>query len=89
MKRNRLYAYRSWTGYLIYIIEFNSDGDDHKVTVNRYPEQYSCSSIEEDRKMLNNLLNWWTQDHYDYYNEWLEETVNNLKKAGKIAADEG
>lgn len=39
--------------------------------------------------MLNNLLNWWTKDHYDYYNEWLEETVNSLKKAGRIPVDEG
>ena len=89
MKRNRLYAYRSWTGFLIYIIEFSSDSNEHKVTVNRFPEQYNCTSIEEDRNMLNNLLNWWTKDHYDYYSEWIEETVNNLKKSGRIPADEG
>ena len=53
------------------------------VTVNRDPEQYKCTSTAEDAQQLNNLLNWWTQDSYDYYNEWLSETYDNLKKAGK------
>ncbi len=83
MEADTLYAHRSWTGICIYRIEFKADGS-HAVTVNRDPEQYSCTSIDEDRQTLNELLNWWTQTHYDHYNEWLSETVNTLKKAGKV-----
>ena len=83
MDGDTLYAHRSWTGYCIYIIEFKPDGR-HLVTVNRNPEQYKCKSIDEDLVSLNKLLNWWTQSSYDYYHEWLSETVDMLKKAGKI-----
>ena len=88
MKRNRLYAHRSWTGIMIYMVELTPGGDEHKVTVNRLPEQYGCTSIEEDREKLNNLLDWWTEEIYDYYHEWLEETVNYLKREGRIPDDE-
>ena len=40
-------------------------------------------SIEEDIKSLNKLLDWWTESPYDHYNEWLSETYDALKKAGK------
>ena len=83
MEDNRLFAHRSWTGFCIYIIDFSLDGH-HKVIVNRDPEQYGCTDIEEDRIKLGKLLDWWTQDNYDHYNEWLSETVDSLKKAGKI-----
>ena len=83
MEGDTLFAHRSWTGYCIYRIDFGPDGN-HKVTVNRDPEQYTCVSIEEDAEKLNKLLDWWTQDSYDYYGEWLEETVDDLEKAGKI-----
>ena len=83
MEGDTLYAHRSWTGFCIYRIDFKPD-NNHVVTVNRNPEQYTCASTEEDAKQLNKLLNWWTQDTYDYYHEWLAETVDNLKKAGKI-----
>ncbi|MBO4367731.1 MAG: macro domain-containing protein [Clostridia bacterium] len=78
-----LYAHRSWTGFCIYRIDFRPD-NDHIVTVNRDPEQYKCTSTAEDAQTLNKLLNWWTQDNYDYYHEWLSETADSLKKAGKI-----
>ena len=81
---NTLYAHRSWTGYCIYVMEMNPGGSEHKVTVNRDPGQYQCESIEEDIRRLNNLLNWWTRAKYNYNQEWLEETVNALKKNGKI-----
>ena len=77
-----LRAHRSWTGYCIYRIDFKEDGL-HTVTVNRDPEQYLCTSIEEDAEALNSLLDWWTQDPYDHYNEWLSETCDALKDAGK------
>lgn len=83
MEGDTLFAHRSWTGFCIYRVDFRPDGN-HKVTVNRDPEQYTCVSIEEDAEKLNKLLDWWTQDSYDYYGEWLEETVDDLEKAGKI-----
>ena len=81
MEGPTLWAHRSWTGYCIYRIDFKEDGH-HIVTVNRDPEQYSCTSIDEDIKSLNMLLDWWTKEPYDHYNEWLSETYNMLKKAG-------
>ena len=86
MEGNTLYAHRSWTGNCIYIIEFSED-NDHAVTVNRDPDQYGCRDLEEDRENLNRLLNWWTQSDYDYYNEWLAETADALKKAGKTKVE--
>ncbi|MBR5684212.1 MAG: hypothetical protein IKW96_13240 [Ruminococcus sp.] len=77
MEGNKLYAHRSWTGYCIYIIEFSAD-NAHKVTVNRDPEQYKCTSTDEDIKKLNTLLDWWCEEKYDYYHEWLSETMAPL-----------
>ena len=54
------------------------------MTVNRDTEQYRCTSIEEDTESLNKLLDWWTETPYDHYNEWLSETYDTLKKAGKV-----
>ena len=79
MEDDTLWAHRSWTGYCIYQIDFKS-GNDHVVTVNRNPEQYRCTSIDEDIKNLNELLDWWTESSYDYYNEWLSETHDMLNK---------
>ena len=75
MEGSALWAHRSWTGYCIYRIAFRED-NKHLVTVNRDPEQYSCTSTEEDRKTLNKLLDWWTQTPYDHYSEWLSETYD-------------
>ena len=83
MEGSTLWAHRSWTGYCIYQIEFKDDGH-HVVTVNRNPEQYTRTSAEEDAESLNGLLDWWTQNSYDYYNEWISETHDTLKKAGKL-----
>ena len=80
MEEDRLYAHRSWTGYCIYIIEFSVD-NNHKVTVNRDPEQYKCTSIDEDAQNLNTLLDWWCEDRYDYYNEWMSETMVQFVKS--------
>ena len=81
---NTLYAHRSWTGFCIYVIQMNPGEYEHRVTVNRDPEQYMCTDNAEDEKRLNMLLNWWTRPKYDYYHEWLEETVAALKKSGQI-----
>ena len=83
MEGTTLWAHRSWTGYCIYRIDFKED-DDHLVTVNRDPEQYGCTSIEEDIMTLNKLLDWWTAAPYDHYNEWLSETYDALEKTGKV-----
>ena len=83
MEGNTLYAHRSWTGFCIYSVEFTGK-DSAIVTVNRDAEQYGETSVEEDYKRLNDLLNWWTGSTYDYYSEWLSETVNSLKKSGQI-----
>ena len=45
------------------------------------PEQYGSTDVSEDRESLNKLLDWWSQPQYDYYNEWLSETMDSLKKA--------
>ena len=79
MKGSTLRAYRSWTGYCIYRIDFKKD-DHHVVTVNRDPRQYSCTSIGEDLDSLNKLLDWWTRPRYDHYNEWISETYDALVK---------
>lgn len=82
MEGSTLYAHRSWTGNCIYQIEFKED-DNHVVTVNRDPEQYKCTSIEKDIENLNELLDWWTETPYDYYNQWLSEISNALGKTDK------
>ena len=82
MEGATLWAHRSWSGYCIYRIDFREDGH-HAVTVNRDPDQYGCTSIEEDAENLNKLLDWWVQTPYDSYHEWLSETRDALEKAGK------
>ena len=77
MEGDTLYAHRSWTGYCIYRIDFSPD-DHHRVTVNRDPAEYKCTSIDEDRDKLCKLLDWWCEESYDYYHEWLSETADAL-----------
>jgi len=77
---NTLYAHRSWTGYCIYILQMNPGKKEHLVTVNRFTEQYGCTDTAGDEKNLNMLLDWWTQPKYDYYHEWLEETLIAIQK---------
>jgi len=83
MEGDTLYAHRSWTGFCIFIVNFR-ENDEHLVTVNRDPEQYNFSSIEAEAKRVSGLLCWWTQGTYDYYSQWLSETMDALKGAGKI-----
>lgn len=79
-ENGKLYAHRSWTGFCVYILSFIPGTNFIEVTANRDPEQYLCTDDMQDAEILNHLLDWWTQDQYDYYNEWLSETVNNLKR---------
>ena len=87
MEGDTLYAYRSWTGICVFIVEFSFRENCHRVTVNRDPDQYGGDSAEEDRKILNRLLDWWTQTDYDPYGEWITETVDMLKQSGQIPMD--
>ena len=82
-ENGKLYAHRSWTGFCIYILSFTSGSDRIEVTANRDPEQYRCTDDVEDAKTLNKLLDWWTKPTYDYYHEWLAETLDNLNKQKK------
>ena len=82
MEGSTLWAHRSWTGHCIYRIDFKPDGH-HAVTVNRDPEQYKCTSIREDIRSLNRLLDWWTEAPYDHYHEWLSEIYDALKNSGR------
>ncbi len=77
MEDSVLWAHRSWTGHCIYRIDFKED-NNHIVTVNRDPEQYRCTDLNKDLEALNKLLDWWTRTPYDYYNEWLSETMDAL-----------
>ena len=77
MEGDTLYAHRSWSGFCIYKIEFGEK--THRVAVNRDPEQYNGTDLISDAKNLIGLLNLWTQDEYDYYGEWITETLYKLK----------
>ena len=79
MEGETLWAHRSWTGNCIYRLDFEADGRI-VVTVNRDPEQYRCTEVEEDVEILNNLLDWWSRESYDHYNEWLSETGDMLER---------
>ncbi len=52
----KLYIHRSWTGDCIYIVEFNTLTNRHKVIVNRGDNQYSNDDINEDIETLSELL---------------------------------
>ncbi len=80
MEGDVLYAHRSWTGFCIYIADF-SDKGKIKVTVNRDPQQYTCTDIGEDKEKFCDLLSWWTDLPYDHYGAWLCETAEALEKA--------
>ena len=81
MKENKLYAHRSWTGICIYVLTFHEGKDTIDVTVNSDPSQYSCDSKKEEAGTILSLLNWWCCENYDYYHEWIEETLKALKKS--------
>lgn len=55
-ENNKLFIHRSWTGYCIYIVEL-SDNGKLKTIVNRDPQQYKETDIEQDKLQLNILIN--------------------------------
>ncbi len=61
---NRLYFHRSWTGYCIYIIEFEPKGEEFSISrllVNRDKTQYSNERNEIDEEIILDLLNYLTR----------------------------
>lgn len=80
-ENGKLYVHRSWTGFCIYVLSFTPGSDVIEVTANRDPEQYGCTNDAADAKALNKLLDWWTQPQYDYYHEWLSETLKKIDGA--------
>ena len=65
--------YRSWTGFCIYVAKYEDDGKTCKITeltVNREPEQYSCTDNEHDVALFMALL---TEEYGGEANEYLEK----------------
>ena len=58
---NKLYLHRSWTGFCIYIIQFEKRGEDTFVAtiaeVNRDPSQYSGTDDDEDKRTALIIVN--------------------------------
>lgn len=54
---NKFYFHRSWTGICIYIVSMIEGTDELEVVVNRNPEEYKETSIEQDKMMLNIIIN--------------------------------
>lgn len=75
-ENGKLYAHRSWTGFCIYVIEFDFENDKHTVEVNADRNEYEPGSRDEERERLNSLLDRWTQPQYDYYGAWIEEIAS-------------
>ncbi len=51
--------YRSWTGFCIYVAKYEDDGETCRITeltVNREPEQYSCTDDKHDVALFMALL---------------------------------
>ena len=58
-EERKLYLHRSWTGFCVYIVEFEERGDGYaavSMVVNRDPEQYKCSDDEEDKKLVISII---------------------------------
>ena len=65
--------YRSWTGFCIYVAKYEDDGKTCKITeltVNREPEQYSCTDNEHDVALFMALL---TEEYGGEANEYWEK----------------
>lgn len=53
---NKLYIHRSWTGFCIYIVFINENGNIEKVQVNRNIEQYNNVDDEQDKYEIARLI---------------------------------
>ncbi len=86
MKGHKLYAHRSWTGFCAFILEINPDEDEHQATVNLNKDQIGIP-IEVYEQTINDLLDYWTQPQYDYYSQWLNETLTAINQTNQGDAD--
>lgn len=82
MEGNTLYAHRSWTGICIFIVRFDFETGIHKVEMNGDKNSFSMDR-EEAEELLLSLLDYWSKPNYDYYGEWMQETVKALMKNKK------
>lgn len=57
---SKLYLHRSWTGYCVFVVEFNveesGEATAKMVVVNREHEQYRSTDDESDRETLTDIL---------------------------------
>ena len=59
LEDEQLYIHRSWTGFLIYQVRFERDGEKYvvaQVLVNRDPTQYRATDDEYDVRFLSFLI---------------------------------
>lgn len=75
---DKLYIHRSWTGFCIFVVSFTPGSDELHALVNRDPEQYRSTDVNQDEYELNRLLTWWTQSDYDPDNQFLADTYRAL-----------
>ena len=86
VENNILNIHRSWTGVCMFQVELSTNGK-LKVVSNRNSEQCQESDIENDKDTINKLLNYWTKSDFNYYEQFIEETHDNLVKQGLINID--
>ena len=86
MEGDTLYAHRSWTGICVYRIDFSFKDNQHKITVNQDPGQVGSTDEEEARRVLNNLLNWWSRTEFDHYGECPRYVQDEIIKKSVVAA---
>ena len=58
-ENNQLFFHRSWTGYCIYVANFNEDDEGARMMsalVNRDPEQYTQINDEADKYQISLLI---------------------------------
>lgn len=65
LEENTLFLYRSWTGYCIYVLEFNDQHQAVRAWANRDPSQYKNTDTAYDIDLLNNLI-----DHFLLNKPW-------------------
>lgn len=56
---NKLYIYRSWSGFCMYIVDIPENGNITKAIVNRDKKQYKNKDDVHDIKVISNLIYWW------------------------------
>lgn len=54
---NKLYMHRSWTGYCVYIVQFEEKADESvfmatTAVVNREESQHNCNNDQEDKRTV-------------------------------------